>query len=232
MKTVRDARFYQERAILPAYAGAEIINASFEGCHVTAQASAGQWTRLSEFALTDCAQMNCSLDTCAIEDVSIHNLKRTGGDPLFLWGCVFRHVTLSGRISGIKINQRVGLGSKTPIDQETWNSAIAAYYEDVDWALDIAGAAFAGGIDLDAVPGRKIRRNPETQLLVTRERLASTDWQSLDYQNTAIDITLGFFHRDSLFDSVVVPARTASKYAKADLAVLARLREAGLAEPD
>jgi hypothetical protein len=68
--------------------------------------------------------------------------------------------------------------------------------------------------------------------LVTRDRLAETDWELLDFDATAIDIALSWFLSESLFDSVVLVARSDPKWAKRDLAVLNMLRSAGIAQAD
>lgn len=213
------------------YSDIEVRNTSFEMCHLPGASTPGDWNRISNVALTDISQWNCSIDTAAIEDVSLHNLKRSGSAPLFLWGCVLRHVKLSGRLSGIKINRSVAIGSAaSTAAQSAWDRAMVDYYRGVDWALDISEAKFAGGVTFEAIPGDLIRRNPETQVLVTRGRLSKTDWQAVDFDHTAIDLALSWFLQGSLFDSVVVAARHDPKWAKRDVGVLDRLRANGIAE--
>src|SRR5258705_2507988 len=211
----------------------EVRNTSFKMCHLPGASSPGDWNKIGDVALTDVSQWNCSIDTTAIEDVSLHNLKRSGSAPLFLWGCVFRHVRLSGRLSGIKINRSVAIGSAASTGaQSEWDRATIDYYKGVDWALDISAAKFAGGVTFEAIPGDLIRRNPEIQVLLTRDRLSKTDWQAVDFDQTAIDLALSWFLQGSLFDSVVVAARDEPKWAKRDVAVLDRLRAKGIAERD
>jgi hypothetical protein len=79
------------------------------------------------------------------------------------------------------------------------------------------------------VPGHLIRRDPVTQVLVERRALLDSDWRSLDFDGSAINLSLSWFRKDSLFDSVVIAARHAPKYLQRDLAVLNRLRSAGIA---
>lgn len=150
----------------------------------------------------------------------------------FLWGCVFSQVELAGHMSGLKINRRVAAGTiATPAQQAAWDLAFSAYYSDVDWALDISKAKFAGGVTFEALPGEKIKRNVETQVLVRREKLdAAADWQKLDFGGSSFDIALSWFLDGSQFDSVVLAARTASKYGAKDVAVLDMLRKKELAE--
>lgn len=203
----------------------------FDSCICTRSLKPGNWSSLKEMLLIDVSQVNCDIHTTKIEKVSLDNLKRLGSDPLFLWGCVFKNVKLTGKISGIKINRNVGLTSLVPSgEQALWDEAIKNYYTTVDWALDISQARFAGGISLEAIPGEKIIRNPETQVLVKRSSLFDKDWRSIDYGKSSFDIALSWFLSDSLFDSVVLVARMGSKDGKNDVEVLTRLRQAGIAE--
>jgi hypothetical protein len=104
------------------------------------------------------------------------------------------------------------------------------FYANIDgWALDISEAKFSGSVSFEAVPGHRVRRDPETQVLVTRDILNRSDWQKLEYGNSAFDIAIRWFLDESLFDSVVLAARMGAKDAKNDVAVLSMLREHGIA---
>lgn len=204
-------------------------NLTLNGWHLAGSPRPGEWNVIRDVSLIDATQINASLDTAAIEDVTLHNLKKQGASPLFLWGCVFKHVKLSGALSGLKINRSCGPNHP---DQPKWDAAMAAYYESVDWALDISEAKLKGSCSFEAIPGNLIKRNPATQVLVKRDRLKNIDWERLDYDGTAIDIGLSWFLSDSLFDSVVVAARSDPKWAKRDLLILNMLRSEGIAEAD
>lgn len=204
-------------------------NYTLDGWYLAGSRRPGDWNMVHDVMLFDVIQINASLDTTVLENVTLHNLKRHGSSPLFLWGCVFKHVKLSGSLSGLKINRSAG-----PLhpDQQKWDAAILAFYDTVDWALDISDAKFKGGCTFEAIPGHLIRRNPETQVLVKRNKLQASDWRRLQYYGTGQDIGLSWFLSESLFDSVVLAARTGSKWAKRDLAVFNMLRSEGIAEPD
>lgn len=204
----------------------------FDSCYVPLSLVPGEFTVFSDVTLTDVSHVNCSLLTSRLERISLNGMKRLGSDPLFLWGCVFSQVELAGHMSGLKINRRVAAGTiATPAQQAAWDLAVSAYYSDVDWALDISKAKFAGGVTFEALPGEKIKRNVETQVLVRREKLdAAADWQKLDFGGSSFDIALSWFLDGSQFDSVVLAARTASKYGAKDVAVLDMLRKKELAE--
>ncbi|PAL22757.1 hypothetical protein CD928_11935 [Sphingopyxis sp. GW247-27LB] len=138
---------------------------------------------------------------------------------------------MAGRISGLKIN-RSELGSLDGAMREKRESAIRKYYESVDWALDISDAKFPNGATFEAIPGDKILRDPSTQILVKREKLAGRDWRALDYERSAIDIAISWFENGSMFDSVVIVPRSDSKYRAKDQEILEMLRQEGVAEPD
>jgi hypothetical protein len=217
--------------IKAAYEGMTLRSCAFNQCHIARRNKPGDWTKISNITVTDASQWNCSLDTAAIEAVSLHNLKRTGEAPLFLWGCVFSRVKLSGRISAIKINRSIGIEAEARAAQSAWDRAMVDYYASLDWALDITEAQFPGGVQFEAVPGRLIRRNPRVQALVLRQKLENADLSTIDFQGTALDLSLSGFLQNSLFDSVAIAARV-GKWAKRDLEVISMLRSAGIAEPD
>jgi hypothetical protein len=209
-----------------------LANCEFDGCVLPSQTS-GKPHIIRNIHATDASQMNCSISTAAIEDVIVHNLKRTGDAPLFLWGCVFHHVVLSGSISAVKINRSIGGRPETAASaQLAWDAFVRSWYDSVDWAIDISKAKFGGGFTLEAVPGDKVRRDPATQVLIRRSALADPDWRKLEYDGTAIDIAISWFEKGSQFDTVVIAARTARKWAKRDVAVLDMLRKRGIADPN
>lgn len=231
VREIVDERFYQERPTLRSFSDATLKTCTFEGCYLPGAATPGDWTDIRRIALSDATQINCTLNTCAIEDVTLHNLKRLGSSPLFLWGCAFRRVTLSGRISAIKINRSIDPSADARL-QAQWDAHMRAFYDATDWALDISKAVFGGGITFEAIPGDKIRRDPTSQVLIKRTTLEAKDWSQLDYQGTGINYAISWFSSGSQFDSTVIAASLGSKDARKDLAVLNMLRSEGIAEPD
>lgn len=190
------------------------------------------WNTFSDVHLENASHWNCSATGCVFDGISVKNLKKTGSAPLFLNASVFRHVTLVGNISGLKIN-RSELESLVSEEDRRWRDAeIVAFYSSTDWALDISRAKFPNGATFEALPGDKIIRDQKTQALIRRDALKAIDWKALDYRQTAIDIAIGWFENGSLFDTVVVVPRSGSKYRDADTAVIEMLRREGVAEPD
>jgi hypothetical protein len=200
----------------------------FDNCCIERQEKPGDRPVVRNVILCHCAQSACFLHAVAIEEVSLQDLKNIGRMPLFLWGCVFKHVELKGPIAGLKINRVLEPdGAK---DQKNWDRDARLYYSKLDWALDISRAEFTGGVSLEAIPGSLIRRDPETQVLVTRQRLDQVDWKALDYGETAFATCLQWFLQDSQFDDVVLVAAKKSRKFRRELAVLQMLRNEGVAD--
>jgi len=63
------------------------------------------WNVFSNIHLEDVSHWNCQATGAVFDNISVRNLKKTGSAPLFLNASVFRHVTLVGTISGLKINR-------------------------------------------------------------------------------------------------------------------------------
>ena len=172
-------------------------------------------------------QRACSVRGAIVEDVRLHELNRLRNIPLFFWSVVFRRVVLSGKVSGIKINNvREPSGSR---NQPLWNNANKEFYQTVDWALDISKAEFQGSISLEAIPGSLIRRDEETQVLVKRSQLEQGNWRSLDFGHSAYNVCIDWFLSDSPYEDVVLVAAKRGKKLKEELQVLAMLRREGIA---
>ena len=110
------------------------------------------------------------------------------------------------------------------------------FYAGVEWTLDISEARFKE-FDVRGVPGRLIRRDPESQILVTRERaleMATPGWEKkLDPSNKLWPFVINLFLSDGYADTVLVAPLGAAK-AKRNLLLkgLRELRMIGLAESD
>jgi len=206
-----------------------ISDCHFEGCYLSGQRLPGSWTSIRNIHLRNVKNSSCGIETAKFEACYVHNLTRQGKIPLFMWGCVYSEVSLSGKIGAIKMNRSVGAGEAAKADQAAWDRATKDFYAGVDWALDISSAKFAGSVSFEAIPGDKIRRDPETQVLVTRQALADERWRQLDFGRSGFEVAISWFLQESLFDSVVLAARMGSGDAKSDIAVLRLLVDKGFA---
>ena len=186
-----------------------------------------------DIVVKDAALMACSLTGVTVDTVSVTNLKAMADMPLFCWACVFRHVVLAGKITTIKINRRLLITGTDAVSREQaqapWDDFAREYYKSADWALDLRNAEFTGSITLEAIPGSLVRRDEETQVLISRERLGQSNWQQLDFGSTGLDVAIEWFLDGSLFDDVVLVAEKKRKNFKEKLKVLQELRKEGIA---
>jgi hypothetical protein len=212
------------------FSGASVSQSAFNQCVV--RSIPNGWNRFTNIDVSNTSHWNCAVSGCAFDEVRLDGLKKLGSSPFFVWASIFRHMTLTGSISGLKINRSDMRSDVAPEEMQWRENQTIKIYSEIDWTLDISRAKFPNGITLEAIPGDKIIRDPKTQILIRRENLGASDWQSLEYNGTAIDIAISWFETGSLFDSVVIVPRSASKFRSADIGVLEMLRREGVAEPD
>jgi len=204
-------------------------NCTFRTCVISLRDQPANRSIVRYVELINCEYEEVAGPSAAIvEDVLVDGLKTQG--LLQTWAMVFKHVTLRGRIGRVMITN--GLPPFTaPSVFQAFETANAAYYEGVDWALDISQAEFKE-CDIRGVPARLIRRDPETQAVVTRTRALEGRWRELDldrtYWTTGIEFLLNREHDQ---DVVLVAPKRARNF-KDLLAGIKLLREAGVAEPD
>jgi hypothetical protein len=184
-------------------------------------------SRLAPVVVRSCRLERCrvsqpSLWFVQIEDCVIDGLR--GSMQYLTIGPLLKHVVVKGSVDTFFIRPP-GQIKPDPVA----STRHMDFYADVDWALDISQASFKR-CDIDGVPGRLVRRDPATQVLITRERVLATAWQ----QVTTGTVELYGIDRfvKSGRDSVVLVACTRGDRFEAALASFARMREAGIAEPD
>jgi hypothetical protein len=159
-----------------------------------------------------------------IDGLRTHNL-------LACWGTVFKHVVLRGQIGRIMISPAVATGTATPEEQRAFEEANKAYYASVDWALDIREAEFEEA-DIRGIPAALIRRDPETQIVVTRQNALEGNWRSVDLSGTWWATSIEFLlDRPSDPDIVLVAPKRHRRFREL-LEALRRLRKAGVAESE
>jgi hypothetical protein len=204
---------------------------SFDNCTVLGAEHPSQRVILRNIEIINSGQRASSIANAAIEDAVISGMGKEGRIPLFAWGAVFKHVTLRGKLSAMKLNRWVA-PVPPPSKQQRWDNANKAYYQCVDWALDLREAEFQGSLDLHCLPGSLIRRDPETQVLVKRSSLSDVDWRSLSWGKSSFDLAIQWFLDDGLYDDVVLIASKRTAYFKDDLQAIAMLRSEGIAAYD
>jgi hypothetical protein len=167
------------------------------------------------------------------EDVEIDGL-RTVGNPVWVRAGLFHHVVLKGKIGSLSLTnvRRLVITPTVEIEQEqaAFDASAMKFYASMDWAIDISEARFR---ELDwrlNVPARLVRRDPVTQIVVTRERALEGTWRKIPLHPT-LSISLDMFVRSEHLDTILIAAKAASYY-KDQLDGIQRLRDAGIAEPE
>ncbi|GLW64880.1 hypothetical protein Arub01_31240 [Actinomadura rubrobrunea] len=175
------------------------------------------------FVVRDVTAKRCRTNACTVHGVRFEDVTVDGlaCDHLSLGGCLFKHVTLKGKIGPILTTPVNTLSEETTA---AMNAAMVAYYQDVDWALDISEAEFSDA-GFSMVPGELVRRDPETQFLLRREVVVP----AMDSLPRVVRIEASRFE-DTPFDSIVAVAPRRSKHFERYLAEFQQAREAGLVE--
>jgi hypothetical protein len=148
----------------------------FEGCGLSITLSPALRATVRDVALVACEQRSCTIDTAVLDTVKVDGLKTNG--LLQTWAAVFKHVILRGKIDRVMFSAVVATGTTTKEQQQVFDEANAAFYASVDWALDISEAEFVE-CDVRGIPGTLIRRDPASQVLVTRKAAIAGRWRDI-----------------------------------------------------
>ena len=131
---------------------------TFDRCFMGHQAGTPSSLTVRDVEARDCAAYDSAVYSVFFDDVRVDSLTTRGS--LDLYGCVFRHVVLSGHHGKIIAQP---LHTTDSGEAERAEADVLRLYADVDWALDISGATFEDS-DFYYVPGDLIRRDPATPL--------------------------------------------------------------------
>lgn len=157
------------------------------------------------------------------DEVTVNGLT-TSRMPAILDGCAFRHATLRGNLGRFLVNRNVCHDDDDR--NEAFHAANAAFYESVDWALDITEAK-ASCIEIrGAIPTHLIRRNPEEHFIMTRKAAQSEVWRNYEPFD-AFQISIHSFLESKAGQNLFVAARR-SPHFKEQLSYYHGLRDAGI----
>lgn len=193
---------------------------------------------LRRVAMTRCRFTACELGPIVMEDSVIDTLwlhRGTWGYQQIV-GCAFKHVVIRGMVSGLL--RLIATPDWSPVRRaapslvEPWLEENAAYYEGVDWAVDISDAQFASEVSLteSGIPARLIRRDPASQVVLTRDGLRATDWEHA-LRDHSMRFAVERFLATPLPDAVLVASKRHRDYADS-LKALSILRDIGAADAD
>lgn len=206
------------------------VNCSFLSCSFSITKNPMLRSRGRNIRFTKCTVQGSSLQAGILDDVVVDGLTTKG---LFQsWGTVLRHVKLTGRIGRVMFSPTVaihllGKPEHAPV-QQAFDRANREFYQTVDWAIDVSSGEF-DELELQGIPARLVRRDPETQVIVSREKILQGAWRELDLSGTHWATSLDFLMRREDPDVVLVAGKKNKKF-KRLLEGLEALRSAGIAE--
>jgi len=211
------------------FSDAEFHRCYFEGCAISVTDDPGLRTTARNVKLIDCSQRGCTIYPGVFEDCLVDGLN-SHGQMLQSWGAVFNRVVLKGKIDKIMISDDVDTLEEHPEIQRAFDKANADYYAGIDWALDISQAEFRE-IDLSGVPAHLVRRDPETQVVISRKRVLNVDWENLPFAHQFTPYFIAEVLQSGAESDVFVAPKRGASFRKL-LQDVELLRKAGVAEPD
>lgn len=184
-------------------------------------------TVVRNVVLRDCSVRGCGVYAAILDEVLVENLKCY--NMLMCCGTAVRHVTLRGDIGQLMFSPlHFPSRFKCPIVPALLEHN-RLFYRSVDWAIDVREAR-ARDLELAGIPGHLIRRDPANSIRLSMKSLANGDWRSLTARTPCgVGIERMF---DYSLDDVVILAPCRGRFRQSELDVFAKLRDAGLAEPD
>lgn len=197
----------------------------FESCRVSSTTDPRQRSTFDHVDFIRCSVRGTTIRTAVLREVTVEGLRTYG--LLQTWGAVFAHTTLRGKIDRVMVSGLVFAGQLGRDIQPRFDEANRNFYSEVDWALDITEAEVKE-LDLRGVPGHLVRRDPETQVLVTRDAALQGAWRELPLDNTYWPVAIENLIVEGL-DSCVLVAPKRHRQFKQLLRGLEILREAGFA---
>ena len=161
-----------------------------------------------------------------VEDSVIDGLKVS--NHIQTIGTAFKHVVVRGVIDKFMLTPHVDTFGEQPLLQRAFDDANRDYYKNVDWALDISEAEFKE-CDIRAIPSSLIKRDAETQVVLTREKAMEGGWREVDLSGTYWAGAIKLFLEDGYQDRLLVAPKKGRNFKKL-LEGINRLRNAGIVE--
>jgi hypothetical protein len=218
-KAFRDFRFRGRRT----FRDYTFTKCQFDQCLI-GEKGVSQRCVIENTRLLNCSQQRCSLEGAILQDVIIDGLNTKGEMPEVL-GAACKHVTLRGRIDRFWIKPEVVELEK----QEEFDIANEEFYKNVDWALDISQID-CRELDIRGIPVNLVRYDPETQAVVTNEKVVEKRWEKLKFKRGLMQATLELVSEMYSTGAILVAPRRATGF-REFVADIKMLREEGVAEP-
>lgn len=172
------------------YENKVLENCHFVNCQMWVTNTIDRRPLIKNIELVKCELTKCSLGPAIVENMIITDMKINGSFQS--WGAVFNQVVLRGNIGPLIISPYIHPSLASPTQQVDCDRANLDYYNKVDWALDISNAEFTY-CDIRCIPSQKIKRDPETQVIIKRTKAAEGSWRDLDLSGTSWPAALELF---------------------------------------
>jgi hypothetical protein len=224
-----DSRF--DRGTAGVIENIRCVKCNFSHCGLSLTKDIERRTTVRNAEFLGCSANGCHVGPAILEDVLVSDLRTN--DLLILWGTLFRRVKLSGRIGKVKVNPFVDARDRSANTQRPFDECRMRFYSETDWALDIREAQFKE-FELRGIPSGLVRRHPESQVVITRDRALEPSWrEQLSPSNELWPFMIDMFLSDGDSDRILVAPLDAPKR-KRDLMLeqLDELRTVGVACPD
>ena len=207
------------------------INCEFSNGGLSLTKSINLRTTVRSVEVVNCRLNGCHCGPAIFEDVLVSGLETN--DLVLLWGALFRRVSLRGDLGKFKVNQVVDAVDQSAEVQFPFDQYREQFYSQGEWALDIREAKFRE-FEVRGIPSSLVLRNPESQVVVTRERALDGRWRSqLSPSNVLWPFMIDMFLSDGEPDRVfVVPLNAPQKKRDTLRKQLDELRNAGVTIPD
>lgn len=233
MKTVFEQQEFHsfiDRGTRAPFCDVQFRDCYFQGCSLSVTDDPHMRSTFRNVQLVNCSQRGCGIECAIFEDVLVDGFN-TNGQLVQTWGAAFNRVVLRGKLDRLMISSVVDVWGNEPKRQQAFNEANAEYYRNVQWALDISEAEFKE-LDIRGIfPVHLIRRDPETQVVVTRERALQSDWRKLAFNEDLFPYSIECFLNEDLPATLLIAPKRNRKFRRY-LEDIQTLRSAGVAEPD
>lgn len=204
----------------------EFTQCQFEHCLFGTLGSPGRRPIARNITLVGCSVFKCFVSAPILENVTVRGLESDAN--LILWAPAFRHVTLAGSICDLIVNMdENSAGEADPVNLE-FRQANTKFYQNVDWALDISTAEF-NNVSIRGVPAKLVRRDPETQVIIRRERVLESRWRDVPLSGTHWATEIEWFIERGEVDHVLIAPKRSKDFAGL-VAGLRLLQKEGVAE--
>lgn len=174
----------------------------FDNCALSLTKDCSLRSTIRNVCLTNCEIINCGIGPAIFEDVMVDGLKTN--DLLILWSPLFRRVIMRGKIGQLKINIAAHYVDRNETMQLPFDNARADFYSTNEWALDISEGIFQE-FEMHGVPAKLVRRDPDTQVVITRENAIRSNWRDkISSWNHYWPFVIDLFLEDEEEDMVLV----------------------------